>query len=171
MDAASTTDGRERLLIAGVGYSYLRDGSVGPVLVRRLAARPWPDGVSVEDYGFGAVDAMHRLRDGGFDRAVFFGSVARGRPPGTVRRYAWGRRPLEPREVQARVAEAAQAVIDLEGTLVVCAYFGALPEKTVVFEVEPLDLGFGEGFTSEVVRGMSRLEAMVEQEVRRCRGE
>jgi len=76
-----------RTLIAGVGYANLRDGSVGPVLAARLQAREWPAGVEVEDFSFGAIDAVHRLRDGAYERAVFFGAHQRGDSPGTVRRY------------------------------------------------------------------------------------
>lgn len=170
MGAASRTE-PGRVLVAGVGYLFLRDGSVGPILARRLAEQRWPDHVQVEDYSFGAIDAVHRLRDGGFERAVFFGSVDRQDAPGNVRRYAWSRWSLDPREVQERVAEAAQAVIDLEGMLVVCAHFRALPASTVVLELQPLDLGFGDGFTPEVTRGVARLEAMVRAEVGGSRDE
>lgn len=154
MAAASTT---ERTLIAGIGYSNLRDGSVGPVLAARLAGRSWPDGVEIDDYSFGAIDAVHRLRDGAFARAIFFGAHERGDAPGTIRRYRWSGG-HDPATVQERVAEAAQAVISLEHTLIVAGHFKALPPETLVFEVEPADLGFGEGFTSEVEVAVKMLE-------------
>jgi hydrogenase maturation protease len=146
-----------RTLIAGVGYSNLRDCSVGPVLAARLAGRDWPDGVEVDDYSFGAIDAIHRLRDAGYDRAVFFGAMDRGDEPGTIRRYrfAGGHSAAV---VQERVAEAAQAVISLENTLIVAGHFGALPAETLVFEVEPQDLNFGEGFSPAVKVAVEQLE-------------
>lgn len=146
-----------RTLIAGVGYSNLRDCSVGPVLATRLAQRDWPASVEVEDYGFGAIDALHKLRAAGYDRAVFYGSMDRGDPPGTIRRYrfAGGH---EPAVVQERVAEAAQAIISLENTLIIAGHFGALPEETLVFEVEPEDLSFGDGFTPAVEAAVQQLE-------------
>lgn len=153
-----------RLLLAGVGYTNLRDGSVGPILAERLARRAWPARVEVHDYSFGAIDAVHRLRDAGYEAALFFGALDRGEPPGTIRRYRW-EGGHDTRTVQERVAEAAQAVISLENTLIVAGYFGALPGETVVFEVEPADMQFGEGFTPEVEHAVLCLERMLEEEV------
>lgn len=158
--AGSTIDrvvANRRTLLAGVGYSNLRDCSVGPVLTGRLAERPWPAGVEVEDYSFGAIDAVHKLRAAGYDRAVFFGAMDRGDAPGTIRRYRF-EGGHEPALVQERVAEAAQAIISLENTLIVAGHFGALPGETLVFEVEPEDLGWGEGFSPAVAVAVKQLE-------------
>lgn len=158
--AASTTEqasvGR-RTLIAGVGYANLRDCSVGPILAARLAERDWPAGVEVEDYSFGAIDALHKLRAGGYDRAVFFGAMDRGDAPGTIRRYRF-EGGHDPGTVQQHVAEAAQAVISLDTTLIVAGHFGALPSETMVFEVEPEDTNFGDGFTPAVQAAVEQLE-------------
>ena len=153
-----------KVLIAGVGYPNLSDGSVGPVLAARLQEGSWPEGVEVEDYSFGAIDAVHRLRDAGYDSAFFFGAVDRGDAPGTVRRYRW-QGGQDPKVVQDHVAEAAQAVISLDTTLVVTGYFKALPEATIVFEVEPSDLSFGESFTPEIEAATVRVEQMIREEV------
>ena len=153
-----------KVLLAGVGYANLRDVSVGPVLSARFAEREWPAGVEVHDYSFGAIDAIHRLRDGAYDRAVFFGSIDRGEAPGSIRRYLW-EGGQEDVVVQERVAEAAQAVISLDSTLIVTSYFGALPKDTVVFEVEPEDLTFGEGFSPAVEEAVAQLVLLLEKEV------
>lgn len=146
-----------RTLIAGVGYSNLRDCSVGPVLANRLANREWPRGVEVEDYSFGAIDALHKLRAGAFDRAVFFGAMDRGDAPGTIRRYRF-EGGHDAATVQDHVAEAAQAVISLETTLIVAGHFGGLPVDTLVFEVEPEDTSYGDGFTPAVAVAVEQLE-------------
>ncbi len=156
--------GGARVLVAGVGYSNLRDVSVGPILAARLEQRRWPAGVEVHDYSFGAIDAVHRLREGRYERAVFFGAIDRGDPPGTIRRYRW-QGGHDAHTVQERVAEAAQAVISLENTLIVAGHFGALPAQTVVFEVEPKDMAFGDGFTAEVEAAVARLEPALIEEV------
>ena len=153
-----------KVLLAGVGYANLRDVSVGPVLAARFANRGWPEGVEVHDYSFGAIDAIHRLRDGAYDRAVFFGSIDRGDAPGSIRRYQW-EGGQDDEQVQERVAEAAQAVISLDTTLIVTGYFGALPKDTVVFEVEPEDLTFGDGFSPAVEAAVAELVGLLEKEV------
>ncbi len=153
--AASTTE--PRTLIAGIGYANLRDCSVGPVLAARLAERTWPPSVEVEDYSFGAIDAVHKLRAAGYERAVFFGAMDRGDAPGTIRRYRF-EGGHDRKTVQDHVAEAAQAVISLDTTLIVAGYFGALPQETLVFEVEPEDTNYGDGFTPAVAVAVGQLE-------------
>lgn len=153
-----------RILIAGVGYPNLSDVSVGPVLSERLLRLPMPEGVEVHDFSFGAIDAVHRLKEAGYDRAIFFGSVDRGDAPGTIRRYPW-EGVYDPEIVQGHVAEAAQAVISLETTLMVTGYFKALPDDTCVFEVEPRDFEFGEKFSPEVEAAVDRLQEMLMDEV------
>ncbi len=152
------------MLLAGVGYANLRDVSLGPVLAARLEQRRWPAEVEVHDYSFGAIDAIHRLREGRYERAVFFGALDRGDPPGTIRRYRW-QGGHDAHVVQVRVAEAAQAVISLEHTLIVAGHFGALPADTVVFEVEPGNMEYGDGFTAVVEAAVSRLELALIEEV------
>ena len=153
-----------RTLVAGVGYPNLSDVSVGPVLSERLSRVPMPAGVDVQDYSFGAIDAVHRLREAGYDRAIFFGAVDRGDAAGTIRRYLWERKD-GPEVVQSHVVEAAQAVIGLETTLVVTGYFGALPANTWVFEVEPKEFSFGDRFSPEVEVAVGRLQEMLISEV------
>lgn len=166
MPAVSTGDRPPlgRVLLAGVGYPNLSDVSVGPVLSERLARRSLPPGVEVHDYSFGAIDAVHRLKQGAYDLALFFGAVDRGDAPGTIRRYQWERED-DPEVVQAHVVEAAQAVIALETTLIVTGYFKALPTDTRVFEVEPFDFEYGEKFSPAVAEAVDRLEAMLLEEV------
>lgn len=153
-----------KILVAGVGYPNLRDVSVGPVLSERLSRLPMPAGVEVHDFSFGAIDAVHRLKEAAYDRAIFFGAVDRGDAPGTIRRYQW-EGVYDPEMVQSHVAEAAQAVISLETTLMVTGYFRALPADTCVFEVEPKDFEFGDRFSPEVATAMDRLQEMLLSEV------
>ena len=167
MPVVLTGDGatRAKVLLAGVGYPNLRDVTVGPVLSERLARLELPAGVEVHDYSFGAIDAVHRLKQGAYDVVVFFGAMDRGDPPGTIRHYDWDPTPRDPEVVQGHVVEAAQAVISLETTLVVTGYFGALPADTRVFEVEPEDFEFGESFSPVVSVAVDKLEEMLLSEV------
>jgi hydrogenase maturation protease len=143
-----------RTLIGGVGYSYLRDGSFGPVVVADLAREPWPDGVLVEDLSYGPIAVMQRFQeaDPPFDRLVLVAAVRRGRVPGAVTVYRWDRQLPDAEEIQARVAEAVTGVISLDNLLVVVGFFQALPPDVSVLEVEPQDEGWGEGL-SAVVEG------------------
>jgi hydrogenase maturation protease len=156
-----------RTLVAGVGYTNLRDMSVGPLLVERLAAEPWPAGVDVLDLGCGAVHAAHYLQDAQaaapYERGVVFGAVRRGRAPGAVTRYRWDGRLPTPEEVQAHVAEAVTGVISLEGLLIVCRQLGALPEEIVVVEVEPADDSWGPECSPAVAAALPAAARVIRQ--------
>ena len=150
-----------RVLVGGVGYPNLRDASLGPRLVGRLARRA-RDGIEVEDLSYGPVAISHNLRDRPpYDRLVLFGAVRRGRMPGTIERYRWSddRPPAD--EIQERVREAVTGVISLDNVLIVCGEFGGLPGDVRVVEVEPADEGWGDGFSPEVERRLREIEEAV----------
>ena len=143
-----------RVLVGGVGYRFLRDGSVGPLLTEQLAdelpgAREGE--VEVEDLSYGPVALSMNLQDRpDYDRLVLFGAVERGRRPGTIESYTWDGHLPEDSDIQARVAEAVTGVISLENVLVVCGALGGLPDDVRVIEIEPEDLGWGEGFSDTI---------------------
>lgn len=159
------------VLVAGVGYSFLRDWSVGPKVVTMLQERSWPPGVDIDDWSFGPIDGVYRLRaaDPPFDRVVFFGAIERGRPVGSVVRRRWDRSELpSPEIVQERVGEAISGVISLDNLVFVCAAFNALPEDVVLIEVEPLvDESYGDGFSAAVEAALPELVAYIEEEAAR----
>jgi hydrogenase maturation protease len=139
-----------RVLIGGIGYRNLRDGSIGPHLADTLAGEA-RNGIEVEDLSYGPVAISHNLRDRpAYERVVLVGAVARGDAPGTLRSYRWDGALPPPEQVQERVAEAVTGVISLDNVLVVCGAFGGLPDDVRVVEVEPADESWGEGFSPEV---------------------
>ncbi len=146
-----------RVLVAGVGYTNLRDMSVGPLLVEQLAAETWPPDVEVRDLGYGAVHVAHDLQDlqdtAPFERLVLFGATVRGRPPGSVTCYRWDGVLPGPDDVQAQVAEAVTGTISLDGVLIVGRQLGALPDDIIVVEIEPADDSWGPAY-SPVIEGV-----------------
>jgi hydrogenase maturation protease len=157
-----------KILIAGVGYSFLHDWSVGPRIAAELQVRQWPEGVEVDDWSFGPLDAMDKLRaaDPPYDRVVFFGAVQRDRPVGSVVRRVWKTTDLpSPEVIQERVGEAISGVISLDNLVFVCAAFGSLPAEVVLLEVEPAaDDAWGDGFTPEVAAAVPLLVSYIESE-------
>jgi len=91
------------VLVGGIGYRNLRDGSIGLHVIERLADRAG-DGIEVEDVSYHPVGLLHNLQERpDYDRIVLVGAVARGREPGTVTAYRWDRWLPADDEVQARV--------------------------------------------------------------------
>ncbi len=141
-----------RVLVAGVGYSHMRDLSIGPALVPFLQALDWPAGIDVDDLSFGPIAVVQRFQDhpGWYQRVVFVAGVVRGRRPGQITVSRWEGDLPPDGEVQQRISEAVTGVISLDNLLVIAERFGVLPADVVVVEVEPADTGWGEGFSPQV---------------------
>jgi hydrogenase maturation protease len=151
-----------RVLVGGVGYRNLRDGSLGPLLADALAERAG-DGIEVEDVSYHPVGLHQNLTDREpYDRLVLVAAVSRpGRPPGAIHSYRWDRRLPSAERIQERVSEAVTGVISLDNLLIVCTALGGLPEDTRVVEVEPADEGWGEGFSPEIEAKLEQIEEAV----------
>lgn len=157
-----------RVLVGGVGYTNLRDRSLGPLLIERLHQRTWPADVVVEDVSYGPIDVLFKLQaePNGFRLGVFVSAVARGRPAGTVERSVWNAPTPSATELQERISEALTGVVSLENLLVILAHFGALPERTVVIEVEPeAEEAWGPDLSDAGRAALDRVERLVLDEV------
>lgn len=141
-----------RVLIAGVGHPYLRDISVGPVLVPRLKEMDWPNGTEIHDLHFGPIHVVQWLEEkpGYFSRVVLLSAIRRGREPGAVYTYRWDGSLPDTEEIQQRVGEAVTGIIDVDNLLIIGGYFGIWPDEVAVVEVEPCEEAFGEEFSEPV---------------------
>lgn len=166
LDAAleQRPSGESRILVAGVGYTNLRDLSVGPALVARLQRDRWPAVVVIADLSYSPIDVLFQLQAAPrFSLGIFAGAVLRERPPGSVTMMSWNPPPVTLDELQSRVSEAIAGVIDLENLLLILDHFGALPEKVTIVEIEPFDQSWGDGLSALG-------EAALEEAERRVRG-
>ncbi len=155
-----------RVLVGGVGYTNLRDLSFGPILVERLRQGAVPEGVDIEDLSAGAIHEVHVLQGRApYDLAVLIAGVRRGGEPGTVRRYQWTHASRTVDEIQERVSEALVGIIGLDTLLTVLDHFRALPDDTVVIEVEPRDEDWGEELSPPVGAVLDDVAAMVRRSV------
>ncbi len=156
-------------LVGGIGLPWLRDLDFGTNWLARAATLAWPDGVVLEDLSYAAHRVMHRLQELQPGRVVLLGCMPRGTgPPGTVRRYALSELPWpDPDEVHERLGEAVGGIVDLDHTLAVCRHWNALPDDTVIIEVEPAESEFGWGFSQPVEDAVDEVLGMVRHEVSR----
>ena len=130
-------------------------------LADELAAQA-REGVEVEDLSYGPVALSMNLKERpDYDRLVVFGAVERGREPGTIEAYRWRGELPDGHCIQERVSEAVTGVISLENVLVVCGALGGLPDDVRVIEIEPEDLGWGEGFSQTVSDKLPELRERV----------
>ena len=158
--------GERRVLVGGVGYTNLRDMSVGPLLVERLRRTSWPPGVDIEDLSAGAIHEVHVLQSRRpYDAAILISGVRRGGPAGTVRAYRWDHAQRTSDEIQERVSEALVGIIGLDTLLTVLDHFGALPADTRIFEVEPGAEDWGPDLSVPVGAVMTELEQLVRDQI------
>ena len=152
-----------RTVIGGVGYRNLRDHSLGIVMSDELEALANPPALQVEDLCYGPVAvAQWFLDEANVNRAVFITAIARedGRPPGTICAYRWDHVLPDDGEIQRCVVDAVTGVIFLDNTLVVVEWMGALPDETIVIEVEPLEHAFGDEMSPAVAAAYAEVRRL-----------
>ena len=147
--------GAPRVVIGGVGYRNLRDHSLGIVMSDELEPLARPPSLMVEDLCYGPVAVaqwfLDEARTYPFTRAIFITAIERElRPPGTISAYRWNHELPSDELIQRCVVDAVTGVILLDNTLVVIEWMGALPEETIVIEVEPLEHAFGDEMSPAV---------------------
>ncbi len=155
------------VLIGGIGLPWLRDLDFGTNWLARAATLRWPAGAVLEDLSYAAHRVMHRLEELQPGRVILIGCMPRRvDPAGTIRRYRLCDQPEpDPEEVHERLAEAVGGVVDLDHTIAVCRHWHALPDDTVVIEVEPAESHFGWGFSDAVEAAVLDVLEIVRSEV------
>ena len=163
----------KRILIAGIGYHNLRDLSLGPIVIEKLAKLQWPENIEVEDLSYGPIAVIQNLEDRPpYDRMILIAGVQRDRETcpeqrrrvGKIYRYRWTGQLPDPEEIQKRVGEAVTGVISLNNLLIIAEYFKALPKEVIVFEVEAEDINSGWGFSQKVASAFDRVIDLVREE-------
>lgn len=144
-----------RIFLGCIGYRFLRDHSVGPLLLDEMQSQEWPTSVrvDVEDLAPGGpLATVHNFTDRPtYDRVVLFGAVNRGeREGGVAYAYRWTHQLPPADEIQARIAEAVTGVIGLENTLIIGQHFEIWPPETFVVEIEPIEESWGEVLSPRV---------------------
>lgn len=139
-----------RVLVAGVGYRFLRDNALGVYITDTLGPEA-TNGVEFEDLGYHPVGFTQNLDERpDYDRIVFVGAVDRQREPGTITAYRYDHVLPDVAEINERVADSVTGSISLDNLIVVSEAFKALPEDVWVVEVQPADETWGDGFSDVI---------------------
>jgi hydrogenase maturation protease len=72
-----------KVLVAGIGNTFLSDDGFGVEVIAGLRGRELPEGVEVVDTGIRGMHLAYQLLDG-YDVLVLVDAVARGSDPGTL---------------------------------------------------------------------------------------
>jgi hydrogenase maturation protease len=119
-----------RVLVAGIGNVFLGDDGFGVELANRLAARQWPSGVDVVDFGIRGMDLAYALNRG-YDAALLLDATPRGQEPGTL--YL-----LEVDDPSDSGEAALEThAMDPVRVLALASAMGAVPARVLVLGCEP----------------------------------
>jgi hydrogenase maturation protease len=144
-----------RTLVAGIGNIFNRDDGFGVAVAQRLATRPVPPGVHVEDYGIRGLHLALELLDG-YDLVVIVDALSSGDPPGTVT-------VIEPGGDDVAGAEPLDAHrMDPLAVLGTVADMGGEVGRVLVVGCPPADVTEGMGLTPPVAAAVDRAVHVVE---------
>ena len=147
------------VLVGGVGQLYQGDLDFGRRAVERLTGEPLGTDVLVEDLHYGAVAVAQRLEDVRPRALILVGAAERGRVPGTLERHVVDRVERSPQELQESVGDAVTGYVTIDLVIEVAFALGALPDHTVVVEIEPVSRGPAADLSE---RGQELLEEALE---------
>jgi hydrogenase maturation protease len=72
-----------QILVAGIGNTWMKDDGFGSEVVKVLAERPQPPGVSVVDFGTSGLDLAYEVMRG-YDGLILVDISRQGEPAGTL---------------------------------------------------------------------------------------
>lgn len=153
------------VLVGGVGEIFQGDLDLGRLAIDRLLTEGLPDYVLLEELHYGGVAVAQRLEDVAPDLLILLGAARRQRPPGAVVRRRVTTLDLTTDEIQTAIQDAGTGYIDLELVVEVAWGLNALPERTVVIEVEPAVVGPHEGLSEVMQAALEGVVALVHSEV------
>lgn len=143
--------------VIGVGNRHRRDDGVGLVVAERLRSEAG-SGVVVMESGGDAAELIEAW--GGVSRVIVIDAVHSGAAPGTVVRVDAIREPLPADAFQTSThAFGLAAAVELARAL------GQLPPVLVVYGIEGVDFGHGEGLSPEVAAAASEVVDRLRREI------
>ena len=149
-----------RILVAGVGNIFRGDDAFGVEVVRRLLARPRPDGVRVADFGIRGHDLAYTILDG-YDVVILVDATSRGGEPGTLYTLE-----LDPERETAHATPGGHSV-DLPAAFRLVRELGGTFPRLCLVGCEPAELGSAEegamGLSEPVAAAVERTVALVEE--------
>ena len=148
-----------KVLVLGLGNTILQDDGLGVRAVERLMAEyDLPEEVEVLDGGVMGLDLLSRLE--GITALLIVDAVKAGLPPGTAIRLAGDAIPT------ALGQKMSMHQAGLQDLLAVSAFRGTLPERVVLYGLEPEIIGWGNELSPNIAPQIDKLVDSVVQELR-----
>lgn len=147
-----------QILVAGIGNTWLRDDGFGSEVVKRLADRDLPEGVTVLDFGTGGLDLAYEVMRG-YAGLVLVDVSKQGGEAGTL--YV-----MDPDLDDVEPISDGEAMnphgMDPQTVLRFVKTVGATPGRVAIVACEPGEVEeMGIGLTPEVEAAAERATGMV----------
>ena len=144
-----------RILVLGLGNILLQDEGLGVRAVERLAARyRLPPEVQVMDGGVMGLDLLPHLE--GVTHLLIADAVQTGQPPGSMVR-------LEGEAIPAALqVKMSMHQVGLQELLALASFQGTLPERVVLWGLEPASLDWGLELSAPIA---AQIDALVDAAV------
>jgi hydrogenase maturation protease len=153
----------KRILVAGIGNTWLGDDGFGSEVVKRLGSRDLPEGTVVLDFGTGGLDLAYEVMRG-YDALVLADVSRQGGEPGTL----YVMEALED-EVEAGIEDGQVLnphAMDPQTVLRFVKTLGAWPGKVIVVACEPAEVGAMRiGLSEEVERAVDGAVGLVAEAI------
>ena len=161
---------RERqILVAGVGNAWLKDDGFGGEVVKRLAERELPTGVTILDFGTGGLDLAYEVMRG-YDALVLVDVSRQGGEPGSLYLVE-----PDPDEIAGGI-EDGEVInphgMDPQTVLRFVKSVHGWPGKVVVVACEPATVEeMGMGLSPQVGAVVSKAVAVVIEQIEQLKGD
>jgi hydrogenase maturation protease len=144
-----------QILILGLGNILLQDEGLGVRAAERLAARyRLPPDVQLMDGGVMGLDLLPHLE--GVSHLLITDAVQTGRPPGSLVR-------LEGEAIPAALSlKMSMHQVGLQELLALAGFQGTLPERVVLWGLEPASLDWGLELSAPIA---TQIDALVDAAV------
>ena len=149
----------KKITILGLGNILLRDEGVGVWIAEELAKRNLPENVEIIDGGTAGLDILTSMKD--VDKLIIIDALQGDEKPGTVYR-------LHPEDlpVPSDSYVSVHQMNIVEG-LNIAQKTGNAPQEAVIIGVEPEDMDWGLGVTSNIQQKFPEIIDIVLEEVKK----
>ncbi|MBU0730521.1 MAG: HyaD/HybD family hydrogenase maturation endopeptidase [Proteobacteria bacterium] len=136
--------------VLGIGNVLLRDEGAGVRAIEELESRYiFPDDVELLDGGTAGIELLQYIQEK--DLLIIIDAMRNGQAPGTVYR-------LEDEEVPAAfMTSISPHQLGISDLLAKATLIDALPERLLLYGIEPKDLTTGIGLSAEVELGLGQV--------------
>ena len=148
----------KKIIVLGLGNILLKDEGVGVWIAEEIAKRSLPENVEVIDGGTASLDILISMKD--VEKLIIIDALKGGEKPGTVYR-------LHPEDLPTTSDSyvSLHQMNILEG-LSIAYKTGNAPQETVIIGVEPEEMDWGLGVTSDIKRKFPEIIDIVLKEVK-----